>query len=654
MSGRATRPPAAPSPLVVAVVASWFPSMVNPTAGRFIADQAAALYASGRARPTVVSFDPAFMSGSGRLRSRLAAAVVDDACTAVREADDVFSPAGLAGGPSDVPVARLPIPEGRTGVDPVLHALHHRQVVLEALADRWTIRSKVGSSLPPRPALVHAHTGYPDGAAAVALADRLQAPLLVTEHVSFLAQLLAQPQVRAAYLRAARQAFRMVVVSDALALRLRQAMPEIAERVVVVPNTVSVDDFIVVPLADRRADELLYVGERTEAKGVPLLLAALARVRERRPGVTLRLIGQAPHAALDVRWQQLAARLGVAGAVTFEPPADRRGVAAAMARASVFLHGSRSETFGVVAAEALAAGLPVVATDSGGVTEILGPDPAALGALVPTDNVAAMTSAISDVLDRRATFDPERARASVRRRYGAAAVADQLVAIYEAAIEAHGRPTDRPGHGRRRAAVGRPVPAAAPLDPTPPVHVLLALDPDRARLAERLPAAVRGRLVVVTSAARDGPQRSAFGDVVTVALGRRARTTADAAALASTPLGRSRLGAGLRHPLALARRRGLFPGTEHLVRTRGRAGLRAALERAGKMGDAHGASTTVICVDGFDHLVAGDLAGTGEVVVAPGGIRWLGDRVAPEALDRPATGVPATLRPRTDRTGGRG
>ena len=53
-----------------------------------------------------------------------------------------------------------------------------------------------------------------------------------------------------------------------------------------------------------------------------------------------------------------------------------------MARASVFVHASRYETFGVVAAEALAAGLPVVATDSGGVTEILGAEPERLGALV--------------------------------------------------------------------------------------------------------------------------------------------------------------------------------------------------------------------------------------------------------------------------------
>jgi glycosyltransferase involved in cell wall biosynthesis len=638
-------------------VASWFPSLVDPTSGRFIADQAAALHASGRVRPTIVSFDPAAMSGSGRLRTRLATVVVDDACTAVREADDVFSPAGHAARLLDVPVARLPIPEGRTGADPVLHALHHRKVVLEALADRWAIRSKVGSNLPPRPVLVHAHTGYPDGAAAVALADRLDTPLVVTEHVSFLAQLLARPPIRTAYLQAARRAFRMVVVSDALALRLREAMPDVAERVVVVPNAVSVDDFIATPLADRRVDELLYVGERTEAKGVPLLLAALAQVRARHPGVTLRLIGHAPHLALDVRWQRLAARLGVEGAVTFEGPADRAGVAAAMARASLFVHGSRSETFGVVAAEALAAGLPVVATDSGGVTEILGADPTALGAIVPTDDVAAMARAIGDVLDRRATFDPERARASVRRRYGAAAVADRLVAIYEAAIEAHGVPTDQRGHGQRLAAVGHmghPVAAAAPLDPTPPARVLLALDPDRAHFAEQLPAAARGRLVLVTSAAQDGPRRSAFGDIVTVALGSRARTTADAAALASTPLGRSRLRAGMRHPLALARRRGVFPGTEHLVRTRGRAGLRAALERVRKMDDAQVARAMVICVDALDHLVAGDLMRMGEVVVAPGGLRWLGDQAASEALDRPAAGRPATLRPRTDRTGGRG
>ena len=122
---------------------------------------------------------------------------------------------------------------------------------------------------------------------------------------------------------------------------------------------------------------------------------------------------------------------------------------------------------------------------------------------------------------------------------------------------------------------------------------------------------------------------------MTVDLGRRARSTADANALASSPLGRSRLAAGLRHPLALARRRGLLPGTERLVRMRAAAGLRAAIKAAAQMGDPRAGGIVVVCGDGLDHLAATGLARTRELRVAPGGIRWLGDQTASATHDGP-------------------
>ena len=68
-----------------------------------------------------------------------------------------------------------------------------------------------------------------------------------------------------------------------------------------------------------------------------------------------------------------------------------------MSSASVFVHASRYETFGVVAAEALAAGMPIVATASGGEFEILGDDPSSLGAVVPVDDAQAFAAAVLDV-----------------------------------------------------------------------------------------------------------------------------------------------------------------------------------------------------------------------------------------------------------------
>ena len=59
------------------------------------------------------------------------------------------------------------------------------------------------------------------------------------------------------------------------------------------------------------------------------------------------------------RWRPLARELKVADDVRFDDWLDRKSVADAMLRSAVFVHPSPSETFGVVAAEAMLTGLPV-------------------------------------------------------------------------------------------------------------------------------------------------------------------------------------------------------------------------------------------------------------------------------------------------------
>ena len=430
----------------------------------------------------------------------MAVAIKSAAVDAIERSADLFAAGGCSGVP-DVPVARLPIAVGRTGHDPILHALTARVSVLDALADRWsTTRQDV--RLPPRPRLIHAHTGYPDGAAGAHLATRLGIPLVITEHATFLDRVLAVPQRRAAYLAAGRQAARLVAVSATLGRQLCTALPELSDRVVVIPNAVAVDDFRAVPLAERRPDELLFVGYRRKVKGISTLLRAVAIARQTHPTITLRLIGTA-EPALERQWYDEAAGLGLAHVVSFEPPADRAAVAAAMARASIFVHASRLETFGVVAAEALASGTPVVATDSGAVPEILGPDPDAMGAVVPCDDAPALAAAILTTLARRASFDPERLRRSIVERYAGSAVAAALVQLYQTVLD------DGPAEtcpGVTRGPTTRVPPAAAE-----PARVVVALDPARARFIAALPAAARARVILVTFESLvgwvDGPGR---------------------------------------------------------------------------------------------------------------------------------------------------
>ncbi|MFC6885049.1 MULTISPECIES: glycosyltransferase family 4 protein [Actinomadura] len=163
------------------------------------------------------------------------------------------------------------------------------------------------------------------------------------------------------------------------------------------------------PEGSGRAPSLLCVASLTPRKGQDLLVEALYRVADL--DWTCRLVGPAgrdPAYAERVRdliaARGLRGRIGVAGPLTGEP------LAAAYATAGLLVLPSRAETYGMVVTEALARGIPVVATEVGGVPGALGsaPDGTVPGVLVPPDDADALADAL------RRWLTDERLRISLR------------------------------------------------------------------------------------------------------------------------------------------------------------------------------------------------------------------------------------------------
>jgi glycosyltransferase involved in cell wall biosynthesis len=176
---------------------------------------------------------------------------------------------------------------------------------------------------------------------------------------------------------------------------------------------------------------ILGVGRLVPLKGFATLLDAVARLG--RPDRRLVILGEGPErAALMAQ----AAQLGLADRL--ELPGWVADPAPFYARAACFVCASRHESFGNVLVEALAHGVPVVATDCGGPREIL--DDGRFGALVPVGDADAMAMAISAAMANPGDPTPRRARAAA---FTPAAALDAYEALIEAvASEASGK--DRP------------------------------------------------------------------------------------------------------------------------------------------------------------------------------------------------------------------
>jgi glycosyltransferase involved in cell wall biosynthesis len=154
-------------------------------------------------------------------------------------------------------------------------------------------------------------------------------------------------------------------------------------------------------VTDPRTSHLLCVGSITPTKGQDLLVTALARVADL--PWSCDLVGPVRRDPAHVAAVTAAVhRYGLDGRVRMRGPVTGTDLDAAYAAADLLVVPSRAETYGMVVTEALARGIPVLATDVGGLAATLGRDPAGRvpGLLVPPDDPAALGGALRDWLEQ--------------------------------------------------------------------------------------------------------------------------------------------------------------------------------------------------------------------------------------------------------------
>jgi phosphatidylinositol alpha-mannosyltransferase len=173
------------------------------------------------------------------------------------------------------------------------------------------------------------------------------------------------------------------------------------------------------------APTILSVGRFYPRKGVPILLRALPRIAAAVPGVRLLIVGGGPRGP----WYRMLARRAPCE-VRFLGELPREDVPRAYRTADVFVAPSTgSESFGIVHLEAMASGVPIVASDIEGYREVLDPGREAL--LFPNRDADGLADAVIRVLQDR---ELARTMAATGRRkaeqYSWAEIARRLEALY--------------------------------------------------------------------------------------------------------------------------------------------------------------------------------------------------------------------------------
>lgn len=275
---------------------------------------------------------------------------------------------------------------------------------------------------------VHAARDYHLGAMAVRLASRGR--LVLTRHTLF--------PLRRINKQLLNNAGRVIAVSVAVAESLRRNGVIESSKITVVHNGVDIDRFE--RAVARRGDILVgTVGHLAPIKGHDVFVRAAALISAQRPDARFVVIGEDKSPQMDHRrsLESLITELGLKEIVAMSGWKD--DMPSALSSLTLFVSAARSEPFGLAIVEAMAAGLPIVATSSEGALEIL--EDGTTGKLVPVDDHHALAQAVNELLN-----DPvecsrlgRNAQRAARERYSLKHMASDTERVYREVLAADER-----------------------------------------------------------------------------------------------------------------------------------------------------------------------------------------------------------------------
>lgn len=276
--------------------------------------------------------------------------------------------------------------------------------------------------------LIHAHVSYPAGFAASLLSSELGIPYVLTEHMApfpfknYMKNGRPMKEIDSAI----ENANAVIAVSDMHVERMRTFG---YERQISIPNLVNEEIFALSEHDDEnRPFQFFTLGFLEPRKGVHDLLKAISIWQPDAGEVRFGIGGDGEE---RFRLQLMANQLNVSHLIDWYGYVSRKEAAEFMKNCDAFVLPSHEESFGIVYAEAIACGKPVIATACGGPESILNETN---GLLVPVSDPESLSMALQKMKDTYSTYDSKAIRKDFENRFSRKAVTSKITDVYESVL----------------------------------------------------------------------------------------------------------------------------------------------------------------------------------------------------------------------------
>jgi len=272
--------------------------------------------------------------------------------------------------------------------------------------------------------VIHAHVSYPGGYAAMMLSKLYKKPFIITEHMGpfpfkeFLKKGKLSDKVKLPLINASK----IIAVSNSLADKIAYFG---ITRPIVIPNLVDESFFKIrdVPRKNKKFTFFTLCGMYPQ-KGIIDLLKAIKKVSNINSDVLFRIGGEGEKLK---EYKKYSKELALDNKLEWLGSLSREDSLKEFQNSDAFILTSHHETFGVVLAEAIACGKPIISTKCGGPEDIVNENN---GLLVKKNDIDQISKAIIYMMKTISKYDPVKIRNDFLKRFSRKVVTDQIYKQY--------------------------------------------------------------------------------------------------------------------------------------------------------------------------------------------------------------------------------
>lgn len=279
-----------------------------------------------------------------------------------------------------------------------------------------------------KPDIIHVHSALYGGLVAVEIRKKYNIPFVITEHSSSILQGGLRYHDIPILQKVYKNADYIISVGGALKNSIQKYCDKNVE---VIPNIVDINRFSI-GSHNKNSEEFTFISvcNLKESKNVRLTIEAFKEILRVNKNIRLIIVGDGPEKMNLIKLSRsIKHKIDFVGAVSREKLNEY------INKADAFVLPSKFETFGIAYIEALACGIPIIATKCGGPEDFFNEK---IGYMIPIDNLCELITAMINIIENNNKFNRSYIREYAERRFSNKVVSEKIINVYNKVLNGNG------------------------------------------------------------------------------------------------------------------------------------------------------------------------------------------------------------------------